>query len=458
MENTSTFFYNNKNLSLLALGIGAAVGLLNYYAIRRNSEKNTSEEKIDALLEKLPPIINPQDKETLSGERILMGQGEYIVFHKHLDGIHEVTWQTYEKVYQIFCDYNPAFIMNRNPENGMKECSERYEIIKNKVKKIDDNLEITFIPRTLYELILIIKCIKEDLKHKSVCNYLNPAFHEFTVEDFNGSKEELKNFQSKKSEYMENRKCWHLCYFEGNADVNAIEVKKIAFRLNQLLTRKLCPNSQGFTFHQLSQFLEQEIEFLKNYYVSDGSKDIKVSKLSSSQGPSINFGQEYKSIVIQPMGIRDDKDAKIYRNALALDCSKAAEKAFILYRGADYEKDHVIDSKGRYYSLSLGTGVGAGVVYDGGACVAKHGRNEKNAYAIFVPFDEKKSPFYIPIENTITQAYSIGETFHPRTKSPYNYDLQNLRGICMGHLKSDMTGSELILQFKRYKREAVHIK
>ena len=67
--------------------------------------------------------------------------------------------------------------MNNGSEGASEKCANRYELIKIKLKEIDETLEAVFVPRTLYELIFIRECIKEDLDHKNPCQFLNPEFH-----------------------------------------------------------------------------------------------------------------------------------------------------------------------------------------------------------------------------------------------------------------------------------------
>ncbi|PJD97597.1 MAG: hypothetical protein CK425_02925 [Parachlamydia sp.] len=96
---------------------------------------------------------------------IISGQGEYVAYHVKDDQRLAVSLETYEKVYEIFAKHLPHFSKSSLLEEGSK----RYESLRTKIKEIDPSLEITFIPRTLYELIYIQGCIEEDLTHKAIC-------------------------------------------------------------------------------------------------------------------------------------------------------------------------------------------------------------------------------------------------------------------------------------------------
>ena len=181
----------------------------------------------------------------------------------------------------------------------------------------------------------------------------------------------------------------------------------------------------------------------------------------------MNFG--YESTRDKPMGICNQTDAQIIRDAVALDCCKIAQKSFFLYRGADFRKESIScwSDNDKPYSLSYGSSLFAGCLYDGGATAFHYMRNDQNAYAVPVPFDQlNDSPFYIPPTNIVAQLFGDGEIFHSRTKAWKDYDLQKIEGMnVMGtnehqrdHLMSNLTKDELTNQFQRYKNEAIQVK
>jgi hypothetical protein len=195
----------------------------------------------------------------------------------------------------------------------------------------------------------------------------------------------------------------------------------------------------------------------------------------NTPGPTTNFGYESIRGSIKPMGIRNDQDAQIIQDALKLDCSKIAQNAFLLYRGSDFQKDSPYSwgNHDKPYSLSFGTSLFAGCLYDGGATAFHHMRDSvfhyrenQNGYVVAIPFSQlNTSPFYIPPTNTVAQLSGYGETFHARTKAWQGYDVENIGGINLGanlhvrdHLKSDLSKDTLIAQFEQYKKEAIHLK
>lgn len=226
----------------------------------------------------------------------------------------------------------------------------------------------------------------------------------------------------------------------------------------------------------MSAFAEKEIEFLKAHYKKGTEKVATLSKRKpicplgdcNTPGPTTNFGCESSRGSIKPMGIRNETDAQMIRNAIALDCSKIAQKAFFLYRGADFQKDSTScwSDKDKPYSLSYGTSLFAGCLYDGGATAFHYMRNGKNAYAVPVPFDQlNDSPFYIPPTHIVAQLFGDGEIFHGRTKIWNGYGLQEIGGMNMGvnghqrdHLISNLTKDELTTQFQHYKNKAIQVK
>jgi hypothetical protein len=407
-----------------------------------------------------------------------MGQGEYIVFHKlENNEKRELDEETFEQVYAILNEFSPAAIMNRGSEKATEESMNRYEIIRSKVKEIDSTLEIVFVPRTLHELIFIRECINEDLKLGKVCEFQDKSLGGLEL-DLKRENEEIYNeWIVKKEIKQKERKCWHLCCFEGVGDDNHAGVKKVAFRLNQIVIDTLQPSEDGFTHLEISKKAGKEIEFLKTYYlkVSEDlekiSKGEKISIISSCvlQGPTTTFGSESIRGGIKPMGIRNDWDAQIILNAIALECSKIAEKSFLLYRGSNFKEDSVVEGgEGDWTkSLSYGSSLFAGVIFDGGATAFHYIRNEKNnGYVVSVPFDQlNRSPFFIPPTNFISQLFAHGEMFHGRTKAWKDCENGKIQGIVLddygsknkSHI-SELDKEDFIKEFEMYKDQAIQLK
>ena len=413
----------------------------------------------------------------ISPNKITVGQGEYAVFHtpaKDLDrGI-------FDQVYKIINQYSPSALINSFPEEANQYCLNRYELIKAKVQEIDTSLEIIFVPRTLYELIFIRKCIKEDVKHKGVCPRLSTSLHSIRSKLSTDNPDAYQKFLEQDNLEKAHRKCWHLSYFVDAGDNDAAGVKDVAYRLNQLIVKMFSRSSKdythGFTCSQFIEYAEREIEFLKAHYrkgCEEMEKLQKGEKIHSigncnTPGPTTNFGYESSRGSIRPMGIRNDTDAQIIKAAISLDCSEIARHSFILYRGAIFERDlpyygiHEVTP----YSLSYGTSLFAGCVYDGGATAFHYMRKNLDAYVILISFAQSRgSPLYIPPNNTITQLFGEGEIFHGRTKAWKDFDVKKIRGLAPGpgsnhrdHLTSNLTKDELIAKFQHYKNQAIQLK
>ena len=480
MINVSAFIKNNI---LLTVCTGALIGFLGYRIVRWIISRCDNTEKVDQIGEQNffnsppdspePPIkhvskakIRPIKHVSLPEicpDKVTMGQGEYVVFHQLPDGEKkELARETYEQVYQIFTRYSPAILMNSGSDQAIAECSNRYELIKGEVKAIDPSLEIVFVPRTLYELIFIKKCIKEDLIHKKICPFLNRSEHKMGIKFFDGDQQKYDAHLSANATLQKERQCWHLCYFVDAGDHEHTGVKEVAYRLNQAITKTLSPAKEGMTHEEFSTHVEKKLEFLKAHYNN--------SPISSSTtpGPTTNFATESTRGYINPMGIRDEADAQIIRRALALDCSKIAQNSFLLYRGADFQKDSVscLNEKDRPYRLSYGTSLFAGCLYDGGASAFHFMRSCVNAYAIAILFDQfNDSPFYIPPTNTVAQFFGDGEDFQGGTKEWKGFDVHMMRGVGggaksgqVGHLESNLSQEDLIAQFEHYMSEAIQLK
>lgn len=489
MIDLSKFVKEHIPLCVCTLGL-AVLGYLGYHAVRWIIDKCQKTEKVDQVAQTNISIISNQSPGSpskslvnrvsdleISQDKITMGQGEYVVFHKYPDGEKQpLSSEKFEQVYQVLVQHSPAALVNSGSETAVEDCANRYERIKAKLKEIDPTLEAVFVPRTLYELIFIRKCIQEDLKHDDICPFLSMNKADLSLKDFNGDQEEYEDFLKSQNADQQKRKCWHLCRFTDTGDNEHAGVKNVAYRLNKAIFKAFNLSSEGFTHQEFSAFAEKEITFLKTYHneCSETMEKLRrgeiVNQIShfDDPGPTINFGYETTLADIKPMGIRNEVDAQIIRDAIALDCSKIAQDSLFLYRGADFHKDSTScwDDKDSPYSLSYGSSLFAGCVYDGGATAFHYMRNGQNAYAVPIPFDQlNESPFFVPTTHTVAQLFGDGEIFHARTKAWKDFDLKKLKGMDGGgnghirdHLTSNLSQTELNTQFEAYKSKAFQLK
>lgn len=443
-------------LSIFAIG----VALAGYTALSK---------KVDHVAKK---SINTVDKLEISESKITAGQGEYIVFHLLEDGERrQVSKETFEKVYEALTYYAPTSIIKRRSPKAEEECSKRYQLTRKKVQQIDPSLEIAFVPRTLYDLIFIRKCIEEDVKHNNICPYSHYQRHKMKPEFFE-DQQHYEAFLVKKSVIQEVRRCWHLCYFEHVEDHTHPHLSKIAYLLNRAAVKTLSPSIKGFTHEQLSYHAEKEIEFLKAHYIKglgemQKKKNQEKSLFTCDPGVNLKLTLTYNFGFngVQSLAITNDANAQIVRNALTLECSEMALKKLFIYRGADLEKDLPFSIADNPYSLSYGSSLFAGCVYDPGATAFNYMRYKENAYAIPIPFEQlEESPFFVPTPG-VGQNYGNGEAFHARTKSWKDADLENIQGMCgvaggheREHLKSNLSRTQLIAQFNRFKQQSIQLK
>lgn len=486
MINLSNFVKEHASLCICTLGL-AILGYLGYHAVRWIINKCQRTEEIDLVAQKSlnhrssfhspESLINRASHLEISPDKITMGQGEYIVFHKLPDGTkRDLSPETFEHAYQTLVDYSPAALMNSGSPQASEKCANRYELIKEKLKEIDPTLETVFIPRTLYELIFIKKCINEDLKHNSICTFQSPIFHQMNLDFFGADQQKYEDHLKRNATIRKERKCWHLCYFKDGGDNEHPGVKEVAYRLNRTMVKAFDPSIEGFTHQEFSAFAEKEIAFLSAHYrdsietIEKRRRGERVEEIADciKPSPTNNFGFESSRGSVKPMGIRHETDAQMIRDAIALDCSQIAQHSLFIYRGADFQKDSTSSwsDQNTAYSLSYGASLFAGCLYDGGATAFYYMRNGKNGYAIPVPFDQlNSSPFYVPTTHTVAQLFGDGEIFHARTKAWRGFDVKRIGGINMGenslvrgHLKSDLSQDELTRQFREYKKKAIQLK
>jgi hypothetical protein len=409
--------------------------------------------------------------------RVKNGQGEFVVFSKSGQAISP---ERYTSAYKIFDKFSIANILkdNASVETAMKSFEKREESIEQELQKLDPDLSSIFIPRTLYELVFIHACIEEDITAGKICSFLDPDTQKIIL----GHKDaDLEMEESEKQKYVSNlrskqadKKCWHLCYFDNEGDSLHPNVIKVAYRLNQLIINKI-QNLQTVNFSDITDLLNSEIKFLEKYHkdcsvladkIENGEKATSISSCAIP-GPTTNFGYESMRGSIKSMGIRNKKDAKILRNAVAMECSEVALKNIFLFRGSHFKKDkpYCSDKKQDPYSLSFGTSLFSGVVYDGGATAFHYmRRDDYEAFAVMVPINElARAPFFVPLASTVCQLFGQGEIFHGRSKV-WEGITQKPRGLQQGesrweHLKTTMPREKLVSEVQRfYKQNVISMK
>ena len=385
----------------------------------------------------------PQIRESVPSE-VKAGYGEYIVFHQTESGKKSVQKDIYDKVFEVLKQSLPHM-------NGAATLSGemRYNQIRNRVKAISADLEIAFIPRTLHELFFLRKCVEEDLERGSICLNLSPV-----VRNRPGL-EKIKG-------------CWHKCFVETNPLGQEKKIRKVSRNLNNALLAEL-PKENSFA--AIRKMLEEQLSFFRQLHTTSGSdlsnKAIKLANCSMP-GPTTNFVTESTRGAINPMGISNEAQVNIVRNAVALECSKVAEKCLLVYRGGNLEQD-LPWQFGKPYSLSYGTSLFAGALYDGGATAFRFMRDKRReAYAIPIPFEELDSVVHIPKGSIVEQLSSSGEWFHARSKIWQLKSDDQIGGIFgllsslyqkwPQNLKSSATAFQFVEKFNAFNGRAISLK
>lgn len=187
----------------------------------------------------------------------------------------------------------------------------------------------------------------------------------------------------------------------------------IAHRLNNKIVKKLSLKPKGFIYDELDKHTDVAINYLKNFYNITArnnpcnSQENKICIQGDDVGPTAYFASKDFFNTGNNMGISKDYQEHMIKNALKADCSKEAQTAILLYRGANINKDKAyLPKTNEVYSLSFGTGLFSGCVWDPGATPFRYFYDSNTAYIIPVRLNElknKSTPFYIPPTNTIAQ-------------------------------------------------------
>ena len=328
---------------------------------------------------------------------IFDGYGEFLVYNS---GSREpISEESFDAAYTILEKYRPHF---GAPSNRLSH-------IRNELLWIDPHLEVSFIPRTLYELLYIREAIEEDMKSKTICDLPDRK----TYEKYKKQTEQGDNSLGR---IVDQDKCWHLCHFtdETHSIQETNRLRHLAYRLNNVAIKKIHP-SGPYTASEIRALTRAEVEYLKNHRKTFDFKDMK-SKLDISYGPTISFGCSKCQILYDrycggfSTTISDDSDAKIIFEAIDIECSESAIDSFVLYRGGELFKPR------EDTSISFGASLFAGSFLDPKACAffyTSERRREGNT--ILVPTKDLESPFWVPISHPIQGILSRGDLFHPRT-------------------------------------------
>lgn len=335
-------------------------------------------------------------KESLNPASLIAGgYGEFIIYRaKGGDKPSPLDQKTYQLCYQVLIEAKQITLE-----------SEKREFLERNLTQIDPAIEIAFIPRTLYELCFIQKCLKESLRLEGIC----------------------KNSKFERIEKPES-KCWHGAYFQDFGDDQDEIIIDLAYRLNNSIVRNLRAHGP-LSYAQITSMANEKLAFLNSCH--EVSNSVIYNKLfeiipadNTSYGITENMIDEYEGASCKPLGIKTEKMKEVVLNAIALECSSAARGKFILYRGSIVVNDRPLEYSERdlssIHSLSYGTGLFAGCMYDPGATAFYYIRKEENdASAILIPQEEAAtSPFAIPATHPLCQIFGRGEQFHARSRVP----------------------------------------
>lgn len=369
---------------------------------------------IKSILYDLPVSISGLINEYLNNvedNSVSDGYGEFLVFNqtgKYIDQ------DVYNAVYPILNQFAA--------QNLKTPLQDRPKTIREKIYKIDPDLDICFIPRTLYELCLMCLAIKEELTH---------AF----VNDYGKLPMCVRQKEETEDPSWGEPKCWHGFKCKDGEQVCETDrcILNIAYELNEILIKKIKPTGKGLTRSTIAELASKEIEFLQENYKEFGNGKCEplkgsISSIFSLPNPEIDYGVDCYLI--------DDSAAALLLTVIDIECSEKAKHSMILYRGGPFERDTTCrrlitsdSSKQIPASVSFGTGVFAGTPYDADASAAKHWFTIKNnryrdAYLLMLPIGHQCNEyFYIPKNNTLRQMFGYTDTFHARTKIPRVYFL-----------------------------------
>jgi hypothetical protein len=346
----------------------------------------------------------PEGPQLNDETEVSRGHGEWIVTGHNGIAFEQVDVETYGRVFQLFEKYHPVkWALEQDPP----ALQQRVDRLRAEVKSIDDSLELTFIPRTLYELTFLKECVKEDLAKENAFPYKDPK---------NPTKEEQGELtllcKATNNSWVKDRQV-----LDWVTDVaQSKEFLELAHRLNGVFCRIInanLKNLSNFSYGQLKNLLEKHLHFFQELHGDSLSQlSNRARRTLSCNGRSVltNFFCESTRGSITPMGIEKEENADILRKALPLECR---EGKIVLYRGTPT----FAGDKAMGYSKSYGAGIFSGCINDHSATAFWYMR-KKGMCAYALVLDAKDLPkkiFFVPSEHALIQIFRSGEYFHGRS-------------------------------------------
>jgi hypothetical protein len=380
------------------------------------------------------------------------GYGEYLVYRNDAEGNKvAVTEKEYETIFEVV---EAARILK-----GDEIPSDRHSYLEGKIQeKLGNEVRISFIPRTLYEQIFLHECVQEEINKKNCLNAnetgISMGLQRTSPENQTRAVYGMKVTPEDRKRYIKTGlegAFWQLCIYDdqdytdrfknrNEDDYRSAHLIKVASRLNEVALGKFKGKRDGFTFAEILEAQKAETSFFKSFK-DPTSENYPKSKIPYSTFISITqrFRDETHPIRnhdMHPLGIRNERDEQILQKAIQLECSAEAVNHLVLYRGAKFSDDEVTKLHSNEVianSLSYGTSLYAGVLYDGGATAIQYMRQGYvDAQSYLVPLKYQfagQTPFHAFIAHPLISLGSHGEIFHARTKIWSLPDEQRVAGF-----------------------------
>lgn len=404
------------------------------------------------MIQASPPFPEPPR------EVIINGYGEYLVYRA-----------SPEKQKEPISESEYGLIFELIEETRSLTIGDRCSHLKSKIQeKLGPDIDLGFIPRTLYELIYLRECIQQDLDQQK-CSHFRATEAQRSLELQIDIQENTRNREIQ-------QRFWQLCLFTDQDylsnfsprnpfDFRMTHLRNIAARLNQVALERF----EGFSFKEITRVLNEMLHYFKEHH--DPAKVVNIPRsVTGHGGIAREFAEETTRVWGGhdqfPQGIFTERHQTIVRNAIQLECS--AVNCMILYRGAKLLSDALTQCSTKVQSLSFGTGLFAGAIYDGGASPFHFMRQSNlDAQAFLIPqkkIQSNKIPFHIFNVHPLIQLMSVGEIFHGRTKVWKINPEERVSGFLGGDMsyfrieeccKTDKNQEEMEKKYQKYKSKAL---
>lgn len=354
------------------------------------------------------------------------GNGEYLVFKRDQNGVRPLTEQEYGSVHQHIqsCHLWTSAYYGYTETERKRVLMDPYGHLVQKVKAVDPQFEVAFVPNVIYEMHYVEAALKEELawleKTKSNQMCATPTMHNISSISLKDDPHQIHDFASCARDGLP----FHAPSYGPNGSITTAHLKEtlnhaglqnLHHRMNAGLIDFIRAESDPgkLTYTHLEQLAQRQIANFKTY--AQGANSPVSQKIANLQQDDCLYTHFHFPHML---AFTNPKVERVVTKALRLECSALAHTHAFFYRGSVRKNDRLYGVTGGAgpMTLSLGATLFAGIIRDKGACALEYSTKRE---ALIYPVKKstlvgRASPIDHLPSSTILQLNGIREHFHAR--------------------------------------------